>query len=228
MKLKGHVLLLGGIVLTFLMTVHGHAIAQRSSTQALSSQEKLEVEQRLWDLGYWAGPVDGELDAASRHALVAFQKVEGRARTGKLSIDELNALRNASRPIPRLGQYAHAEIDLQRQVLFVVDETGSVLRTLPVSTGNGQLYVDRGQVHRATTPTGTFKVLRKINGWRRSSLGLLYYPNYIHNGIAVHGSPSVPARPASHGCIRIPMFAAKELSSLLPVGIEVVIYDGRS
>ncbi|HEU4765824.1 MAG TPA: hypothetical protein VFS77_00580, partial [Pyrinomonadaceae bacterium] len=60
MKLKGHVLLLGGIVLTLLMTVHGHAIAQRSSTPALSSPEKLEAEQRLWDLGYWAGPVDGE------------------------------------------------------------------------------------------------------------------------------------------------------------------------
>lgn len=58
-----------------------------------------------------------------------------------------------------------------------------------------------------------------------SSLGLLYYPSYILNGIAIHGSPSIPARPASHGCIRVPMFAAKELSSLLPVGMEVVIYQ---
>ena len=123
------------------------------------------------------------------------------------------------------GRYAHVEIDLSRQVLFVIDETGMVMRILPVSTGNGELYMDHGQVHRARTPTGTFKVLRKIKGWRVSSLGLLYYPSYIFNGIAVHGSPSIPTRPASHGCIRVPMFAAKELSSLLPVGMEVVIYD---
>jgi len=194
----------------------------------LSSEERLEAEQRLWDLGYWAGPVDGRFDASSRHALIAFQKVERRSRTGVLTLNELNALRNASRPVARSGENAHVEIDLERQVLFVVNESGVVHRVLPVSTGNGELYMDHGQVHRARTPTGTFKVLRKINGWRRSSLGLLYYPSYIVNGVAIHGSPSVPARPASHGCIRVPMFAAKELSSLLPLGMEVVIYDGRS
>lgn len=218
------------ILLMFLITQgYSEANARRRSqaSSELTSQQKLEAERRLWDLGYWAGPVDGTFDSDSRHALIAFQKVERRARTGKLTLNELNALRDASRPMPRHGLYGHVEIDLQRQVLFVVDETGSVLRILPVSTGNGELYMDHGQVHRARTPTGTFKVLRKIKGWRLSSLGLLYYPNYIHNGIAIHGSPSVPARPASHGCIRIPMFAAKELSSLLPVGTEVLIYEGN-
>jgi lipoprotein-anchoring transpeptidase ErfK/SrfK len=200
--------------------------SSRSSAPELSTPEKFEAEQRLWDLGYWSGPVDGKFDSDSRHALIAFQKVERRARTGKLTRDELNALRVATRPLPRRGQYPHAEIDLERQVLFVVDETGEIVRILPVSTGNGELYWDRGQIHRARTPTGTFKVLRKIKGWRRSTLGLLYYPSYIFNGIAIHGSPSVPTRPASHGCIRVPMFAARELSTLLPVGMEVLIYGG--
>ena len=199
----------------------------KSSVQQLSSEQKLEAEKRLWDLGYWAGPVDGKFDSGSRHALIAFQKVERRARTGNLTLLELNALRNASRPIAHHTRYAHVEIDLERQVLFVISEDGMVLRILPVSTGNGALYMDHGQMHRARTPTGTFKVLRKIKGWRLSSLGLLYYPSYIVNGIAVHGSLSIPTRPASHGCIRVPMFAAKELSSLMPVGIEVLIYDGR-
>jgi N-acetylmuramoyl-L-alanine amidase len=194
---------------------------------ALSAPEKVEAEQRLWDLGYWAGPVDGKFDAASRHALIAFQKVERRARTGNFTLDELDALRNAGRPAARHGNYAHVEIDLERQVLFLIDETGAVMRVLPVSTGSGKLYVDQGRVQRAQTPTGTFKVLRKIKGWRLSTLGLLYYPNYIYNGIAIHGSPSVPSRPASHGCIRIPMFAAKDLSSLLPVGMQVEVYAGK-
>lgn len=221
-----------GIILMFAALDSGASGARahgssKRKVQELSAEERLEAEQRLWNLGYWAGPVDGKFDSDSRHALIAFQKVERRPRTGKLTSDELNALRAALRPLPRHAHYPHVEIDLGRQVLFIIDENGEVARILPVSTGNGALYLDRGQVHRAQTPTGTFKVLRKIKGWRRSSLGLLYYPSYIVNGIAIHGSPSVPAYPASHGCIRVPMFAAKELSSLLPVGIEVSIY-GRS
>ncbi|HEU4715098.1 MAG TPA: L,D-transpeptidase family protein [Pyrinomonadaceae bacterium] len=200
--------------------------SSKAAEQQLSAQEILEVEQRLWNLGYWAGPVDGKFDADSRHALIAFQKIERRTRNGKLTLAELNALRAATRPLPRYANYPHVEVDLQRQVLFIVDETGEVARILPVSTGNGELYMDRGQIHRARTPTGTFKVQRKIKGWRRSSLGLLYYPSYIVNGIAIHGSPSVPTRPASHGCIRVPMFAARELSSLLSIGVEVLIYSG--
>ena len=229
---RGLLLVAGILWLASIGTLNGvEARARKTAKPAavdLSSQERREAEQRLWDLGYWAGTVDGRFDSASRHALVAFQKVEGRTLTGKLTLDELNALRVAQRPVPRYGQFAHAEIDLHRQVLFLMDETGVVMRILPVSTGNGALYMDRGQQHRARTPTGRFRVQRKINGWRLSSLGLLYYPSYIHNGIAIHGSPSVPMRPASHGCIRVPMFAAKELSSLLPIGIEVVVYDSRS
>ena len=222
-------LVVAAVILLISLTAGSSWIqARKSPKQELSSEEKREAERRLWDLGYWAGPVDGKFDSASRHALIAFQKVERRALTGNLTRNELEALRNGTRPAARHGQYGHVEIDRKRQVLFVIDETGVVFRILPVSTGNGQLYWDKGQIHRATTPTGTFKVYRKINGWRLSSLGLLYYPSYIHGGIAVHGSPSVPARPASHGCIRVPMFAAKELSSLLPAGLEVEIYDGGS
>ena len=217
----------GALILAFGISSYGAPghIFRRRAAQELSTQEKLEAEQRLWELGYWAGPVDGKFDSDSRHALIAFQKVERRARTGRLTLDELNALRAATRPQPRHGRYPHAEIDLERQVLLVVDESGEVTRILPVSTGNGKLYMDHGQIHRARTPTGTFKVLRKIKGWRLSSLGLMYYPNYVFNGIAIHGSFSIPTKPASHGCIRVPLFAAKELSSLLPIGIEVLIYD---
>jgi lipoprotein-anchoring transpeptidase ErfK/SrfK len=55
---------------------------------------------------------------------------------------------------------------------------------------------------------------------------LLYYPNYISGGVAIHGSLSVPAQPASHGCIRIPMFAAKEFSQIIPIGMKVIVHDG--
>lgn len=226
-----HFIRISAVILFLLVAGFPETGARKVSktTQALSQQERIEAEQRLWQLGYWAGPIDGRFDSASRDALIAFQKVERRERTGKLTRTELNALRNARRPVARFGAQPHVEIDLQRQVLFLIDETGLVGHILPVSTGNGQRYMDRGKWHRAVTPAGRFTVLRKINGWRLSSLGLLYYPSYIHNGIAIHGSPLVPSYVASHGCIRVPMFAAKELSSLLPLGMEVIVYDdGRA
>jgi lipoprotein-anchoring transpeptidase ErfK/SrfK len=120
--------------------------------------------------------------------------------------------------------YAHVEIDLSRQRLFVVDDSGGVVKTLPVSSGNGKWFTSEGRTRRAITPTGRFTVLRKIAGWRKSPLGMLYYPSYIIEGVAIHGSRSVPSRPASHGCIRIPMSAAKEFSDMTPIGTVVLVY----
>ena len=54
----------------------------------------------------------------------------------------------------------------------------------------------------------------------------MYHPSYFSSGYAVHGSESVPAYPASHGCVRIPMFAAKEFSRMAPVGTLVIVHDG--
>ena len=211
-----------------LTTGHAHAgqTRQKGAAPRLGKDEVAEAERRLGDLGYWPGVADGTWDVVSRHALVAFQKVEGRERTGRLTRGELLALRDASRPLPLEAGLPHVEIDIRRQVLFVVGGEGTVIRVLPVSTGNEESYFDQGQWQRAHTPRGRFTVQRKIKGWRRSTLGLLYYPSYFSGGIAVHGSPSVPPHPASHGCVRVPMFAAEELSAMMPVGTAVIVHDG--
>jgi lipoprotein-anchoring transpeptidase ErfK/SrfK len=80
----------------------------------------------------------------------------------------------------------------------------------------------------AYTPRGRFRIYAKVSGWRKSPLGLLYYPNYFSDGLAIHGNPSVPHSPQSHGCIRIPMSAAVEMSRELTVGTIVLIYDNQS
>jgi hypothetical protein len=202
------------------------ARGQRRAVLSPSREEILEAERLLGDLGYWAGEADGRWDPVSRQALIAFQKVERRDRTGVLTLEELRALRTASRPLPLEGGPAHVEIDISRQVLFFVDDAGAVTKILPVSTGSGARYLDRGKWAVARTPRGRFAVERKISGWRRSHLGLMYYPDYFHEGFAIHGSPSVPAYPASHGCVRIPMFAAREFSEMVPVGTPVIVHDG--
>ncbi len=185
-----------------------------------------EAEQRLADLGYWTGPIDQTFDLASRQALIAFQKVDGRKRTGSLNAEELEALRKANRPRPLESSYPHVEIDLKLQVLFIIETSGIVSHILSVSTGSDNLFTSEGWTRRAVTPMGRFAVQRKLKGWHKSPLGLLYYPSYILSGIAIHGNPLVPATPASHGCIRIPMFAAKDFSEMTPVGTVVIVHDG--
>ena len=182
-----------------------------------------EAERRLFELGYWTGPVDGRFDPATRSALIAFQKWEGRTPTGRLTIDELQAMRNAVTPPPRDGNYAHVEVDVDRQVLLIVDDKERV-RVLPVSTGTDKPFTYDGQTSIAYTPRGRFVIYEKGVGWEDNLPGM-YYANYISGGIAIHGSHNVPAQPASHGCIRIPLFAAREVSRMLQLGTIVLIYD---
>lgn len=197
---------------------------KRTPTAArVTRSQTREAERLLAGLGYWTGPVDGAFDAGSRFALVAFQKWEQRPVTGTLSVDEIEAIRSAKTPTPRDGDYEHVEVDVDRQVLLIIDGKGGV-RVLPVSTGTDKPFVYGGQESIAYTPRGRFVIYEKGVGWEDNSLGM-YYPNYISGGIAVHGSLSVPAQPASHGCIRIPVYAAREVSKLLPLGTIVLVYD---
>lgn len=190
---------------------------------SLDRAQTREAEHRLSELGYWTGPVDGRFDTATRSALVAFQKWEGRAVTGRLTIEELEAMRTAVTPVPRDGNYAHVEIDIDRQVLLIVDDNERV-QVLPVSTGTEKPFAYDGQTSIAYTPRGRFVVYEKGVGWEDNLPGM-YYANYISGGIAIHGSHNVPAQPASHGCIRIPLFAAREVSRRLKLGTIVLVYD---
>lgn len=198
----------------------------RSSQRASKPASVLEVEKLLSDLGYWILKVDGKADASTRHAIMAFQKVEGRKRTGVLSAADLEVLRYAQRPEARSNTGAtHVEIDITRQVLFLVDSSGTVTHILPVSSGNEKRYFDQGKWQIAHTPRGHFRIVQRINGVRKASLGNLYYPNYFYGGVAIHGSNSIPANPASHGCVRIPRFADRKFFGMVKIGTEVFVYD---
>ena len=185
-----------------------------------------KAEQHLLEIGYWNGPASDRDAARSRYAILAFQRVARRNQTGRLNAADAQAALAAMRPTPRETGYSHIEVDLQRQVLFVVDQRVGVTLVLPVSSGSGKLYTFEGKTSRAVTPRGRFTVYRKVNGWRKAPLGMIYYPSYFDEGWAIHGSGSVPNYPASHGCIRIPIATAKELSDITPVGTVVLIYDG--
>jgi len=213
------------VVAICLLLVSLHAIsAQQKRRVSMTRAEIREAERRLNELGYWTGPVDGIVDTATNSALIAFQKWEGRPITGKLTRDELEAIRNGSAPQARDRGYEHVEVDVDRQVLMLVNENDRV-RVLPISTGNDKEFMDEGQMSIAYTPRGRFVVYDKTFGWENGRLGSVFYANYISGGVAIHGYLTVPTYPASHGCIRIPMFAAREVSQLTPRGTIVLVYD---
>ena len=182
------------------------------------------LELRLAAAKADVGRVDGVFDADLRHAVTAFQKSQGLPRTGVY--DTTTRTRLAS-PLPvRLRHPAAGravEVDIAKQVLYL-SHGGVLQRIVDVSTGNDRLYTVDGVTSRAVTPRGRFRVERKIDGIRVSRLGELYRPAYFYRGWAVHGSPSVPTYPASHGCVRVTNSAMDRLFPLLTVGTPVAVY----
>ena len=190
----------------------------------MSGADVLALERRLTELRYDVGPMSGYYDYDTRLAVMAFQKVQGLPRTGVA--DAVTRARLGTPLAPALRrplQGLSVEIDLTKQELLYARD-GVVQRILPVSSGNNELYTVDGITSRAVTPVGSFRVQRKINGIRVSRLGQLFQPAYFVGGYAIHGSPSVPAYPASHGCIRVTQPAMNRLFPILPIGTPVTIY----
>jgi peptidoglycan hydrolase-like protein with peptidoglycan-binding domain len=192
----------------------------------------LALEKRLAELKIDTGKVDGKFDWSTWQGVVGFQKYWGLKRTGKVD----NALRlkiQESAPIVGLitkGGGTRVEVDKSRQIAMIY-QNGTLFRLVAVSTGSGKKYCDYSKKAKTTicgtsnTPTGKFKIQRRINGWRESNLGRLYNPLYFNGGIAFHGAPSVPVYPASHGCVRLPMPVAEWFPDEVDNGTPVYVYD---
>ncbi len=183
------------------------------------------IEAKLASLHYEVGSVDDTYDQDTAYAVTAFQKLTGMERTGRATDDVVAAITAATSSPPALvagGGPNRVEVDLARQVLFLY-EGDNLVKILTVSTGSGERYCSEGYCRKAITETGGFKVYRQASGWEEGPLGSLYNPNYFDGGIAIHGATSVPASPASHGCVRIPMHAAEWFPAHTPLGTPVYV-----
>jgi hypothetical protein len=168
----------------------------------------VELERRLARLGYAIRGVDGHYGYDTYEAVLAFQKVHGLAWTGRVTEGVWRRLERAAPPTPRYARGNHVEVDKRRQVLLVV-RRGRVVLVSHVSTGA-----------TGNTPVGRWRVYRKVTGWD----WVLWYPMYFLRGFAIHGYPSVPAYPASHGCVRVPMWLAPRLYARHSYGTVVYVY----
>lgn len=191
------------------------------------------LQERLVELGYRPGTTDGTFGAHTASAVLAFQKREGLTRDGIVGPEVLARLDAPQGDGPRSDAPGpRVEVDLDRQILFVIDGDGGVT-TLNTSTGSGKEFQSaepgKGTVV-AHTPVGEFEVLRVIDGLREAPLGTLYRPMYFTNegGFAIHGNPNVPAYPASHGCARLANYDMDFLwDAGLAVGDGVWVYGAN-
>ena len=190
-----------------------------------NGSEVKTLQKRLSAISYPAGNPDGNFGYSTLQAVYAFEKVHRLTRDGVVTPAENTLIAKSRRPpIPRGAPRNYIDVDISRQVLFEVKKK-RVVHTLPLSSGNEEYYTSEGQQYKAHTPRGNFKIERKISGWRTSHLGRLYYPSYFIGGFAFHGSDSVPTYPASHGCIRLPMYVAKQFYYRNPIGTYVFVHD---
>jgi lipoprotein-anchoring transpeptidase ErfK/SrfK len=168
---------------------------------------------RLRGLGYASPSPRTVFDSDAQQAVYAFQKAQRLERTGVADAAFWRRLARPAAIVPRYKSPAdHIEIDKQRQILIVVRD-GRASLISPVSTGGGYW-----------TPEGRFSIIRKVPGYDPSPLGVLYKPMYFYGGYAIHGNPSVPPYPASHGCVRVPNFVAERIYDSEPYGEVVIVY----
>jgi lipoprotein-anchoring transpeptidase ErfK/SrfK len=169
----------------------------------------------LGTLGYFVSDDPGVDGPGTRNAVMAFQKLHGLERDGVVGPQTREALASAAPVAPRPGTDARIEVDLAAQVAIVVAPDGAVT-AINATTGAAA----------TPTPPGRYAIFRQVNGWDPGPYGSLYRPKYFTGGIAFHGGVPVLARPASHGCVRLPDPAVDWLwpSGVAATGTPVVVY----
>ena len=170
------------------------------------------LNARLQKLSYLpAGPRPTVYDWNTRAAVFAFQRYTRIEETGIAGPLTQRRLAHTKKPTFRGGR--RAQVDLRRQLVFLIAESGRVLRTVSVSTGFTGF----------DTPRGRFHIYRKsIWSWSYPYKVWMAYASYVVRGIAFHEGDLSTTR-NSHGCIQIAQEFAKELYKWLRMGTTVVI-----
>jgi hypothetical protein len=168
------------------------------------------LEYSLSRLDHYALPgVDNVYDQGTADAVLAFQKVHGLPRTGSVDDRFWAVLRTSGPPLARVRSGDHIEVDKTRQVLFEV-RNGEVISVSHVSTGA-----------TGNTPVGHWHVYSKGPGFNAKGM---YDSLFFIGEFAIHGYVSVPAYPASHGCVRTPFWFASHLYASWGVGTSVYVF----
>jgi lipoprotein-anchoring transpeptidase ErfK/SrfK len=206
------------LILTLLMVVTtllaGAGVRPAEASTAATIRE---VQTKLASLGYPVGAIDGVDGPRTRQGVCAWRRLEGRTVSRKtVTADEVVAIRATTR-LPNAARGRGVTVDRHCQTVYYRQD-GRWAQVLIASTGAD------GRLPR----TGDYKIQRKRAGWHTSTLYPAPTPNmyntqYFSGSIAIHGSTSVPAKPASKGCVRVTTKGADYLFARLKVGDPVKV-----
>ena len=178
----------------------------RSLSQGARGADVRALLVHLRSLNYHVPGTSTSYGFAQSEVVLAFRKVHGLSRT--YSVDKALwtrlALASPERPHFIDGK-VHIEVNKARQYLSVV-RGNEVVGTIHVSTGAS-----------GNTPLGSFHIYQKGNSH-------LYKFMAFSGNFGIHGYVPVPAFPASHGCVREPMWAAAWTYSFANIGTPVYVY----
>lgn len=170
------------------------------------------LQRRLAALGY-AVPLSGRFDGGTGRALIAFRKVNGMRRVPSAGVAVLSRLARGKGGFrvrfPSHGK--HVEADLSRQVLV-----------LAVGSRVQRIYHMASGAPGSPTIRGSFRFYSKTPGTNAKGM---VNSSYFRGGYAVHGYPSVPTGPASHGCLRVPIPNALSIFRWIRLGDRIDVYS---
>lgn len=187
--------------------------------------EHLQI--RLTNAGFRPGETDGTYGKATYQAVLAFQKHHELERDGVFEPADWDLL-DSKATVRLRSESDRIELDLGKQVLYLVKDD-AVEAVVGISSGNGGRFTNyAGRSVTATTPEGKYSFFFERNYNHTSYLGTMYKPFYFSGGYAIHGSPSVPGYPASHGCVRVTNADMDYLRTEFELGMTVYLYGFRT
>ena len=176
------------------------------------------LQRRLAALNYYPGRVNGRFGSKTLEAVWAFQETQGLHPRNVVSSKMQRALASPRPPkvlVPHGGRL-RVEVNLKDQVL-VLYKRNHVALVSHVSSAGGYYFCSPNGCGNAITPTGDYTTLSYTPGRVTAPLGDMYNPVYFIGTIyAIHGDTQVPLKPASHGCVRIPLDIAAFFHTLVP------------
>ena len=193
----------------------------------IHSAQVAQVQKKLKALHIRPATTTSSFDANTIEAVYAFQKATGLKRTGTVSSAVF--ARIMSTKVLKAPSWCSSSttmcIDISQQVGYL--KIGSTRFLIPVSSGGGYRFYNPQSkaIEVAHTPRGLFHVYYKVPGATTGPLGTYYWISFFTGGYGVHGSASVPAYPASHGCVREPRTIEQWVYNHLPIGAAVRVHD---
>ena len=208
------------------------------------------LQLRLKELLFDPGRIDGIYGGDTMMAVWAFQTLVMK-RTRDTVVDFVtssmwDAMRGDVVIAPRRqpGTPRHVEVYLPEQAMALF-EGPRLLLVSHISSGTGQKWceevtidpgeegnetgtepIKEGICGEAITPGGIYYFYNRKLGLRESKLGTMWNPVYFNYGIAIHGAQQVPKWPASHGCVRIPIFISDYFPAMVKYNDRVYVFDG--